>query len=160
MLIELKESFNDNGTFVPKDNRNADYQNILERIAKGEIYQAYDSLIDAKETKKQALKYNRRVFQYSNFVFDENVYKASESAQNKLANKIQSVLRSGDTFFSWNDAFDKVVALEFNKAQELLSAIILREDFAYSKYAEKLKEIEDEDCTTLEELENININFD
>lgn len=111
----------------------------------------------AKEQKKNKLKSNRQAFQYSNFVFEENIYKASESVQNKLANKIQAISRSGDTLFSWNDAFDEVIALELSEAQELLAAIIAREDFAYSNYAEKLKEIEA--CTTLEELENININF-
>lgn len=110
-----------------------------------------------KKQKKNELKSNRQAFQYSNFVFEENIYKASESAQNKLANKIQAISQSGNTLFSWNDAFDEVIALELSEAQELLAAIIAREDFAYSNYAEKLKEIEA--CTTLEELENININF-
>ena len=59
--------------------------------------------------------------------------------------------------FFWNDAFDEVVALELNKAKQLLAKIIEREDFAYAKYVEKLKEIED--CTTLEELKNINIDL-
>lgn len=110
-----------------------------------------------KEERKNQLKSNRQAFQYSNFIFEENIYKASESAQNKLANKIQTVSQSGNALFSWNDAFDEVIALELSEAQELLAAIIAREDFAYSNYAEKLKEIEA--CTTLEELNNININF-
>lgn len=110
-----------------------------------------------KKEKKNKLKFNRQTFQYSNFVFEENIYKGSESAQNKLANKIGVILQSSDTFFSWNDAFDEMVALELNKAKQLLAKIIEREDFAYAKYVEKLKEIET--CTTSEELENINIDF-
>lgn len=116
-----------------------------------------EKLKTAKEERKNQLKSNRQAFQYSNFVFEENIYKASESAQNKLANKIQTVSQSGNTLFSWNDAFDEVIALELSEAQELLAAIIAREDSAYSNYAEKLKEIEA--STTLEELNNININF-
>jgi esterase/lipase superfamily enzyme len=110
-----------------------------------------------KKEKKNELKFNRQTFQYSNFVFEENIYKGSESAQNKLVNKIQVILQSGNTFFSWNDAFDEVVVLELNKAKQLLAKIIEREDFAYAKYVEKLKEIEA--CATLKELNNININF-
>jgi hypothetical protein len=110
-----------------------------------------------KKEKKIELKLNRQTFQYSNFVFEENIYKGSESAQNKLANKIQVISQSSNTFFSWNDAFDEVVALELNKAKQLLAKIIEREDFAYTKYVEKLKEIEA--CKTSKELKNINIDF-
>jgi hypothetical protein len=127
-----------------------------------EIFQEYiipnDILFEQlKKQKKNKLKFNRQTFQYSNFVFEENIYKGSESAQNKLANKIQVISQSGNTFFSWNDVFDEVVALELNKAKQLLAKIVEREDFAYAKYVEKLKEIEV--CTTSEELENINIDF-
>lgn len=116
-----------------------------------------EKLKTAKEKRKNQLKSNRQAFQYSNFVFEENIYKASESAQNKLANKILAASQSNSTLFSWNDAFDEVIALELSEAQELLAGIVEREDSAYSNYTEKLKEIEA--CTTLEELNNININF-
>jgi hypothetical protein len=126
------------------------------------IFQEYiipDNILleQLKKEKKNELKFKRQTFQYSNFVFEENIYKGSESAQNKLSNKIQVILQSSNTFFSWNNAFDEAVALELNKAKQLLAKIIEREDFAYAKYAEKLKEIEA--CTTLEELKNINIDF-
>lgn len=161
MLIELKNSFNDNGTFIPKDNNNADYKNILERIANGEQYQAYDPLPEAKESKKQALKINR------DNALKNSIYSISVDGQGcdfylrtsdlaAIQERINSLSNDTSTK-SWGCTDGRRVELNKAAFQSLYRHIGINDETVHNLYADKLQEIED--AQTLEELENININF-
>ena len=57
-LKELKNGWNNNGSFVRADKNNTDYQAIEKYIAEGGIYEKFDWLQDAKEAKLAQLKVN------------------------------------------------------------------------------------------------------
>lgn len=175
MLIELENSFNDNGTFVPKENNNADYKNILERISNGEQYQSYDSLAEAKECKKQALKANR------DNALNNSIYSISVNGEGcdfylrtsdlaAIQERINSLSNDTSTK-SWGCTDGKRVELNKAAFQSLYRHIGINDETVYNLYAEKLDEIEnitsdgeyfDENnnpITPLQALENININF-
>ncbi len=57
-LKELKNGWENNGSFIPNDENNNDYQLIKKYIADGGIYEKFDWLQDAKETKIAQLKIN------------------------------------------------------------------------------------------------------
>lgn len=161
MLIELENSFNDNGNFVPKDNNNADYQNILERIANGEQYQAYDPLPEAKESKRQALKTNKDNA-LNNSIYSINVdgegcdFYLRTSDLAAIQARINNLPNNTETM-SWGCTDGRRVELNKIAFESLQSRINQNDETVHNLYADKLQEIKD--AQTLEELENININF-
>lgn len=58
MIKELKNGWENNGSFIPADENNTDYQAIKKYIAEGGIYEKFDWLQDAKEAKLAQLKVN------------------------------------------------------------------------------------------------------
>lgn len=57
-LKELKNGWENNGSFIPNDESNSDYQLIKKYIAEGGEYEKFDWLQDAKEAKIAQLKAN------------------------------------------------------------------------------------------------------
>jgi hypothetical protein len=56
LLKELKNGFESNGMFIPKDASNTDYQKIQEWIKSGGEYEKFDYLKDAKDNKLAQLE--------------------------------------------------------------------------------------------------------
>jgi len=57
-LKELKNGWENNGSFIPNDESNSDYQAIKKYIAEGGKYEKFDWLADAKTQKINELKVN------------------------------------------------------------------------------------------------------
>lgn len=51
MIKELKNGWENNGSFIPNDESNSDYQAIKKYIAEGGKYEKFDALADAKAQK-------------------------------------------------------------------------------------------------------------
>lgn len=176
MIKELKNCFQkEDSSFVPKDEENQDYREIMERIAASEEYQAYNSLSDAKESKKQTLKANK------DNALNNSIYSISvnnEGCDFYLRTSDLATIQARITNLS-NDIATKSWGctdgrrVELNKAafQSLFRHISVNDETIYNLYAEKLEEIEkitsdgeyfDENnnpITPLQALENINVNF-
>lgn len=58
MIRELKNGWENNGSFIPADENNTDYQAIKKYIADGGKYEKFDWLADAKTQKINELKVN------------------------------------------------------------------------------------------------------
>jgi hypothetical protein len=123
-----------------------------------EIYQEYVTptnvlLAEAKAAKIAQLESLRKAFQYANLEVNGHIYVNTETAQNKFFNKLANTTFPMD----WRLANLSWVILDQQEALEVRDVIVARETLAYQTESDYFTEIND--CTTLEELNTININF-
>jgi len=143
-IIEIEtSSYGD----LAKDFRESPYVQLSE----SEIL-AYE-LQEAKTAKLAQLESLRKAFQYANLEVNGHIYVNTETAQNKFFNKLANTTFPMD----WRLANLSWVILDQQEALEVRDVIVARETLAYQTESDYFTEIND--CTTLEELNTININF-
>jgi len=111
------------------------------------------SLQEAKTSKLAQLESLRKAFQYANLEVNGHNYINTETAQNKFFNKLANTTFPMD----WRLANLSWVILDQQEALEVRDAIVARETLAYQTESDYFTEIND--CTTLEEVNAINIEF-
>lgn len=161
-VVRKKSGFVINDSIaVPDDENNSDYQKIQRWIASGGIVEPYDQLEECKESKKQLLRINR------DNALNNSIYSVSVEGSGcdfylrtsdlaAIQARIDSLPNDTATK-SWGCADGRRVELNKAAFQSLYRHISVNDETVYNLYAEKLQEIEQ--AETLEELENININF-
>lgn len=110
-------------------------------------------LLEAKETKIQQLKINRKNHQYSNIEVDGNIFINTETAQNKFFNRILTA-----TFpIQWRLADMSWLELSAAACDEIKFVIIAKEITAYEKESDFYNQINA--CSTVAEVKAINLEF-
>ena len=110
-------------------------------------------LTNAKTNAKSALISARQEFQYKNISYNGTIYSASESAQNKLANKIAN----GTFPFQWSGSSGNIQSLTQNQALALQAIMLAQEDSSYLQASGYLSQINT--CTTVDQVQALTFNF-
>jgi len=128
------------------------------------VFQEYvlsqsEQLDAAKITKIAEVKTARQVFQELPITIDGQTFSATESAKNKFWAKVNRYGTPSNYSINWL-LTDGVTWISLNKTQAyaLYDAMEAQEDSAYKQQSIYLAAIEA--ATSLEELNNININFE
>ena len=113
------------------------------------------TLQEAKTFKISQLTQNRSLWQYQNIIIGGRTFKNSPTAQNKLVNLVATT-KDADYPIKW--IYEEGI-FEISKVQayNLIDTIKTREYEAYIKEYDLTTQINA--CTTIEEVEAININF-
>ena len=118
-----------------------------------------DTILErAKNDHINLVELARKEYQYSNIIVNNNEFVASEIAQNKLFNYLSTIDWGSVTSINWRLA-DGITFVKMSKSEinELTNSIVNREISAYQQESSYLSQIEA--CTTIEEVQAINIVF-
>jgi hypothetical protein len=110
-------------------------------------------ITNAQNAAKNQLIVARENFQYKDVTYNAAIYKATNSAQNKLVNKIAQ----GIFPFQWSDSFGNIINLTQIEAIALQALMLAQEDFAYKQYYNYLIQINA--CTTAAQVEALTFTF-
>ena len=108
-----------------------------------------------EKNKKFSDIYNARIIaQYSNIIFEDITYAATERAVNNL---FQAVFLLDNDSLKWLDISGNEIILSLDKARQLLQLMRIQQDDCYVREANLKKQVND--CCDITSLETININF-
>jgi hypothetical protein len=96
----------------------------------------------------------RNIFMYANIEYKNLIFVNNQISGNNLTSEIATET----LFIEWLDLDGKQVNLTLKEAKELLELIKFKRRSGYFQEADLIKKINA--CTTLEEIESININFE
>lgn len=115
------------------------------------------NLKEEKDEKLRQLEINRKAYQFRDIELDGVNYVVTQTAAHNLSIAIGFMVKADLDHLNWLDSDDNAVALDKTKAESLEVAIFNQYSQAYHQEADKIKAINA--CTSLEELDNIDINF-
>jgi tRNA A37 threonylcarbamoyladenosine modification protein TsaB len=125
---------------------------LLSEASTLEAFEAQE-LEQAKDNKIAQITPARDAFMYANIEYNGSLFTNSQVSGNNLTAEIATQT----ALIEWLDSSGNQVDLTLEQAKELSTLIKAKRRTAYFKEATLLAQINA--CQTLEELENININF-
>lgn len=136
-LKELKNGWENNGSFIPNDESNSDYQAIKKYIAEGGEYEKFDWLADAKAQKINEIGNAKEEALYAPIAYLNTSFSASERAcQNMLGN----LVLNGETV-EWQDLTKKPIIMTRAQFQTLAVMVKNQRNASYFKESELMKKI-------------------
>lgn len=117
---------------------------------------AYE-LQEAKTSKLAQLESARKEFQYKNIELNGETYVASKIACDNLSGAIDVMVDNSLTQTNWINANDEAIILTLVEARNLRTAMFSQQSSAYFQEAVFKEGINA--CTTIVELNNVNIEF-
>jgi hypothetical protein len=146
------------GTFPFIEIENDQQDNSKQMSVVGGIYQEYVKSIDVKLQEAKASKIaqvvrNRDIYMYSPVEYNGSIFINSE----KSGANLQAAYTYIDEPINWLDINGGTVALTKSQVKDIIQLIITLRSYGYFKQSQLDKAINN--CTTIAELNNININF-
>jgi len=128
------------------------YKNNCEVFTEAE--NTAQELLEVKNDKKDEASYKRKIKQYSNIEYSSDYFIATESARQKLNNKLE--VETGDNI-QWSDAEGIITEYTHTFLSSLLLETINRDDSLYNQNSVYINSINA--CTTKAEVDSIIINY-
>ena len=136
-LKEIKNGWDNNGSFIPNDEGNNDYQAIKKYIADGGEYEKFDWLADAKTQKINEIGQAKEEALYAPIAYLNTSFSASERAcQNMLGN----LVLNGETV-EWQELNKKPIIMTRAQFQTLAVMVKNQRNASYFKEGELMKKI-------------------